>query len=96
MSEQVNERPDDWIPASEAAKLVKSPTGKRTHCSTIVRWALTGKIQSQRRGRYWFVLRHEVLDLMKPFRASRPLDNPRPGLSEATKARLRNLGVHVD
>lgn len=63
----------DWIPVSEAVKLVPSPKpGKKTSLSTVYRWINEGRLECRRNGRWRFVRRSEVVQLLAPVA-------PRPG-----------------
>ncbi len=57
---------DTYIPTREAAALLRPYRGRKTHTSTIVRLALTGKVRAYRVGRGWFVHKGDLLALRVP------------------------------
>lgn len=62
----MNAEPDEYIPCSEAARLIRSPRGRKTHTNTIVRFVLSGKVRGRKEGRFWWVHRGDVLAMRQP------------------------------
>jgi excisionase family DNA binding protein len=95
--------PTDLICVNEACKLVPSPRGKRTHLSTVYRMIFSGRLRAWKNGRWYFVSRQEILDLLKPVPADlagrRQRKPPtRAEVDEAERRRrvkeeLRRMGV---
>lgn len=69
----------DWIPVKEAARLLPScRPGKRLHVSTIYRWIDRKVLDAWKVGRWTFVRRAKVLELIQPLAVAEPRREKRP------------------
>lgn len=93
MRPPADDQPRDLISTREAAGLVPSPRGSRTHLSTVLRWVLTGKVRGWRRGKWWFVSKAEVLALLVPVDPAAPPAPARVKTVKEKDAEARALWV---
>jgi hypothetical protein len=69
----------DLICLAEACKLIPSHRpGKRLHIAILRRWIATGRVPGFRRGRWWFVRRADIADLIQGHVPQRLTPRARP------------------